>query len=136
MKNWLSIISGSGKSETPEDRRKSGSPQANAEQTVATGPEWTVLVSTPHYLQAVSVLEMLGGVCWPSGPAAPELLKHLGEVRVEGVGISEPPPELQTLQNPVYGWLNPDGVGQELERLATEWQSPRPMPLGTQSLIL
>jgi hypothetical protein len=136
MKNWLSIIFGSGKSETPADCRKSGPPRADAEQTVATGPKWTVLVSTPHDLQAVSVLEMLGGVCWPSGPVAPELLKHLGEVRVEGVGISEPPPELQTLQNPVYGWLNPDGVGQELERLATEWQSPRPIPLETQPLFL
>jgi hypothetical protein len=136
MKNWLSISFGSGKSETPADRRKSGPPRADAEQTVATDAEWTVLVSTPHDLQAVSVREMLGGVYWPNGTAAPELLKHLDEVRVEGVGISEPPPELQTLQNPVYGWLNPDGVGQELERLATEWQSARPMPLGTQSLIL
>jgi hypothetical protein len=136
MKSWLGTISGSGKSESPIERRKSGPSQANAEQTVVTDPEWTVLVSTPHDLQAVSVLEMLEGVYWLSGTAAPELLKHLDEVRVEGVGISEPPPELQTLQNPGYDWLNPDGVGRELGRPATKWQSPRPMPLGTQSLIL
>jgi WD40 repeat protein len=46
----------------------------------------------------VSLLEMLiGEVCWQSGTAAPELLKRLGEVRVDGVGIPEPPPVLVDL---------------------------------------
>ncbi|MGA2986073.1 MAG: protein kinase [Terriglobia bacterium] len=47
---------------------------------------------------AVSVLEMLvGEVRWPSGTAAPELLKHLSEVGFEGVAIPEPPCELVRL---------------------------------------
>ena len=34
---------------------------------------------------AVSVLEMFTGeVCWQSGTAAPEAMKHLAEMRVEG----------------------------------------------------
>ena len=47
---------------------------------------------------AVSVLEMFTGeVCWQSGVAAPEVVKRLSEVRVEGVGIPELPTELLKL---------------------------------------
>lgn len=27
-----------------------------------------------------------------------------------------------------YGWLRPEGVRRELERLAAQWQGPPPMP--------
>jgi hypothetical protein len=33
-----------------------------------------------------------------------------------------------TLQYAGYGWLNPEGAGRELERMASEWQDPPPMP--------
>jgi WD40 repeat protein/serine/threonine protein kinase len=47
---------------------------------------------------AVSVLEMfVGEVCWQSGTAAPAAMKHLAEVRIEGVGIPELPVELLKL---------------------------------------
>jgi WD40 repeat protein/ankyrin repeat protein/serine/threonine protein kinase len=47
---------------------------------------------------AISVMEMfVGEVCWQSGAAAPEVLKRMSEVRVEGVGVPEPPPALMQL---------------------------------------
>jgi hypothetical protein len=35
---------------------------------------------------------------------------------------------LETLQRSGYGWLNPDGVRRELEKMTAEWQGPPPMP--------
>ena len=47
---------------------------------------------------AVSVLEAFAGeVSWQSGVAAPELLKHLAEVRTEGVALPEMPESLREL---------------------------------------
>jgi len=47
---------------------------------------------------AVSVLEMfVGDVCWQSGLVAPELLRRLNEVRVEGVEIPDLPEEWRQL---------------------------------------
>jgi len=47
---------------------------------------------------AVSVLEMfVGEVCWRSGTAAPEVLKQLSEMRVDGVGLPELPAGLREL---------------------------------------
>jgi serine/threonine protein kinase len=47
---------------------------------------------------AVSMLEMfVGEVCWQSGSAAPEVLKRLDELRIEGVGLPEMPERLREL---------------------------------------
>jgi WD40 repeat protein len=47
---------------------------------------------------AVSVMEVFAGeVSWQSGVAAPELLKHLAEVRTEGVALPEMPESLREL---------------------------------------
>ena len=47
---------------------------------------------------AVSMLEMLAGeVCWQSGMAAPEVLRHLNDVRAEGVALPDPPPNVLEL---------------------------------------
>ena len=35
---------------------------------------------------------------------------------------------LQTLQHAGYGWLRPDGVRRELERMKAQWQGPPPVP--------
>ncbi len=90
---------------------------AESEQT---GPTGSILVSTggmtPAYCSpeqanrqrltrcsdiwswAVSVLEMfMGEVCWQSGVAAPEVLRHLHDVRAEGAALPELPPDLLAL---------------------------------------
>jgi WD40 repeat protein/serine/threonine protein kinase len=47
---------------------------------------------------AVSVLEVFAGeVSWQSGVAAPEILKHMSEVRTEGLALPEMPESLQEL---------------------------------------
>lgn len=76
---------------------------------------------------AVSVLEMLAGeVCWQSGIAAPELLKHLDDVRVAGVGIPEPPPELLKLLEQCFAaapGLRPENFGVVSDSLKTIYRT-------------
>jgi WD40 repeat protein/serine/threonine protein kinase len=77
-----------------------------------------LLRKTDIWSWAVSVLEMLvGEVRWQSGTAAPEVLRHLGEERVEGIGIPGPPPELVKLLEQCFS-TEPDGRPEDFRVVA------------------
>ena len=63
---------------------------------------------------AVSVLEMfVGEVCWSSGVAAPEVLRHLDEVKAEGVAVPTMPEDLHELLEACFQ-IDPAGRPKDL----------------------
>jgi WD40 repeat protein/serine/threonine protein kinase len=119
--------------------------RASAGESIVAGAGHSILVSTggmtPAYCSpeqankeplsrktdiwswAVSVLEMLvGEVCWTSGTAAPQVLKQLSDVQVEGSGIPEPPPELLELLEQCFA-SEPSARPKDLREVADRLKS-------------
>ncbi|MBM3878808.1 MAG: serine/threonine protein kinase [Verrucomicrobia bacterium] len=92
---------------------------------------------------AVSVLEMfVGEVCWQSGVAAPEVLKQVAQLRIQGVALPEMPEALRVLlgeclTSDLEG--RPSGAGEVSRRLLDLYhrevaeEHPRPEPAPAES---